>query len=623
MPLIRAFAILLGLALGHAAQAQDSQWPHFGNDEGGQRFSPLTQIDRGNVGGLVEAWRYSTGEMARRGFAMRRSAFEATPILAAGHLVFCTPFNRVVALDPANGAERWVFDPEVKEDFHAWGLWVCRGLTQWIDSNAPLDAPCRHRLFMATMDLRLIALDARDGKPCAGFGEGGTVRVIPDMAQAFAREFTFGSPPIVVGDTLIVGSEIADNYRVRAPAGTVRAYDARSGAPRWTFEPIRDAELRSRIGHANVWAPMSADSARGLVFLPTSSASPDHYGGGRIGDNRDANSVVALRAATGERVWAFQTTHHDLWDFDLPSMPALFSLRREGRTIDAVLQPTKQGFLFVLDRETGLPLHPVKEVAVPQSDVPGEQTAPTQPVPLRPPPLVPQSMRAEDAWGVTPTARDGCRRQMEHLRADGFYTPPSLRGTLVQPALGGGANWGGAAIDPRRNIAVINLSNLAYALQLVPTDEFGGSGNRQIGAPYAVSRPYLRSLSGLPCNPPPWGVLAAVDLDAGTILWRVPLGDIPAAGQPNGQPSGTANVGGPLITAAGLIFIGATNDRRMRAFELDSGRQVWSAALPASAQSGPMTYEANGRQFVVIAAGGHAWLRTPPGDEIVAFALPK
>jgi quinoprotein glucose dehydrogenase len=462
-------------------------------------------------------------------------------------------------------------------------------------------------------------------------------------------EFTISSPPTVVGELVIVGSAIADNRRVDMPKGIVRAYHARSGALRWAWDPIprsqddaAHAEWRSeqaaRTGAANAWSILSADPARDLVFVPTSSPSPDYYGGERLGSNRYANSVVALRASSGQVVWSFQVVHHDLWDYDVPAQPVLTSVLREGREIPVVVQATKMGHLFVLHRETGAPVFPVEERPVPASDVPGEQAWPTQPFPTVPRALVPQSLSPDQAWGLTPWDRGACRERIQRLRNQGIFTPPSLRGSLTIPGYAGGSNWGSLAVDPTRRVVLLNQTHLPYEVRLIPRADFerereelgrGLLGLREFGAqagtPYAMVREPLLSPLQLPCSPPPWGTFAAVSLDDGRVLWQVPLGGIPDQFRFSiSARIGLPNLGGPIATAGGLAFVSAAMDGVLRAVDVETGAELWSVFLPAGGNATPMTYRgASGRQFVLIAAGGHGKLGTRRGDWVMAFALPK
>ena len=619
---------------------QVEQWSHYGGDAFGRRYSAASQITPANVDTLDVAWLFSTGDLEARGGLMRRTASEGTPILVGDKLVFCTPFNEVIAIDPGSGEERWRFDPAINLEQQPANQFVCRGLAQWQDPLNPGD--CSHRVFMGTNDARLIALDAETGKACPGFGENGEVRIDPGMELYWPGEFQVTSPPVLFRDVVVVGSAISDNARVAAPAGTVRAFDARTGEPRWSFDPVpRDpadpasatwqGEQPPPEGHANVWAPMSVDEELGLVFLPTSSPSPDFYGGLRPGDNRYANSVVALDGNTGEPRWSFQTVHHDVWDYDLPAQPGLYSVTKDGQQHDVVAQVTKTGMVFVLDRETGEPFLPVEERPVPQHDaVPGEALSPTQPFPVSTPLIVPDRIEPGDAFGVTWFDKRACRRLIEDAVTNGLYTPPSKQGTLLYPFNGGGASWGGSAFDPTRNLLVVNMSSLIHHVQLIPADRVDDvrevfhdqEVSPQTGAPYGMKRETLLSPLGLPCNPPPWGVIAGVDIATGDIVWRKTLGTTEDLG--GGPPAklGTPNFGGPIITASGLVFIGAAMDDYLRAFDVATGEELWRGRLPAGGQATPMTYEWNGRQYVVIYAGGHARAGTRLGDSIVAFALP-
>ncbi len=648
-----ALGILVLLAVGCLPAVRREpevrgDWPAYGNDAGGSRYSPLAQIDRGNVGQLGVAWTYRTGEADDTSPARRRSAFEATPIVVDGTLFLSTPFNRVIALDPETGRERWVYDPRVDRT-RFFALVTSRGVSTWLDTSRPAGQACRRRIFVATIDARLIALDAEHGAPCGDFGRDGTVElkegIAPDPYLRCCYQVT--SPPAVIGSLIVVGSTIGDNITTGIARGIVRAYDARTGALRWTWDPIPadatdpaaatwGAESWRRTGAANAWAPISADPERGLVFVPTSSPSPDHYGGERLGANLYANSVVALRAETGKVVWHFQVVHHDLWDYDVPAQPTLLTFTRNGAGIPAVAVATKMGHLFVLDRRTGTPLLPVEERPVPRSTVPGEEAAPTQPFPVRPGPLMPQRLTPDDAWGGTPGDRAACRDRIAKLRSEGIFTPPSLEGSVVFPGLGGGMHWGGLSHDPIRGLIIVNTTRLAFMVQLIPRAEYAAARNAagvmgrrgefapQLGTPYGMYRELLLSPSG-PCNPPPWGALAAVDLASGGVRWEVPLGTIPQmAAIAESASWGSPNFGGAVTTAGGLVFIAAALDPRIRAFDVETGKELWSAALPAGGQATPMTFQLGpGRkQFVVIAAGGHASMRTPMGDSVVAFALP-
>jgi quinoprotein glucose dehydrogenase len=581
-------------------------------------------------------------------FATRNeTSLEVTPLMVDGTLYLSTPLGRVIALDPATGTERWMFDPGIDRSV-TYGDFTNRGVAAWPDAAAAPGSACRLRIYVAPIDGRLIALDGATGQRCWDFGDAGTVRLktrlrVPPFEEA-AYEVT--SPPVVVNGLVIVGSAIADNSRLAPASGEVRAFDARTGELRWTWDPIPqdpadpafatwgDGSART-TGSANVWSVMAADPGRDLVFAPTSSPAPDYYGGTRLGANRYGNSVVALRASTGRVVWDFQTVHHDLWDYDNASPPALVTITRDGQPVPAVLQATKTGMLFVLHRETGEPLFPVEERLVPRSTVPGEEAWPTQPFTAGIAPLSPHRIRPEDAWGVNAEEREACRRSLSSLRNEGIFTPPSFEGTLVLPSNIGGAHWGGLAYDPSREIAVVPVNRIAAMVQVLSADTLteeqadreeertGLQYTHMEGTPFVMRRGYVYSPGGFPCTPPPWGALVAVSLKTGETVWEVPLGTMSARGgqAPAPPESGSANLGGPIVTAGGLVFIGATLDRKFRAFDVETGRVLWESELPAGGKATPMTYSVGGRQYVVIAAGGGG--RFGRGDAIVAFALPR
>ena len=614
-------------------------WTHYGGDPGGSRYSSASEITRENVGRLTVAWRYSTGDVASKpAEIMSDSAAETTPILVEDSLILCTPFNEIVALDPGTGAEKWRHDPKIDLDQRPANQYVCRGVAYWNGGGA---GACASRIFSGTNDGRLIAVDAKTGAPCAEFDGDGELHIDPGMELVWPGEFQITSPPVVLGDVVVTGSSISDNVRLEAPRGAIRAFDARTGAPRWSFDPIprtgaepnaKDwpGEFPRKEGHANAWAPMSADPARGLIFAPTSSPSPDFFGGARPGDNRYANSVVALKAETGEVAWSFQTVHHDVWDYDVPSQPGLYTILKDGKLRDVVAQTTKMGLIFVLDRDTGEPVIPVEERPVPQGGVPGEALSPTQPFPAAPEPLVPNRLDPKNAFGVTWFDKRACEKALRGLRAEGLYTPPTEQGTLFLPFTGGGANWGGPAYDPARNLLVVNLSNFPHLIQAIKTAEVEAAEevyhdsevSPQTGAAYGSRRDELLSPLGLPCNPPPWGVLAAVDLSDGRLVWRRTLGTTEELAGGLALGLGTPTLGGPAITATGLVFIGATLDHYLRAFDVETGEELWKGSLPTVGIATPMIYEWQGRQYVVISSGGYGNVDTKPGDEIVAFALP-
>jgi len=633
-PLLRLL-LIAGAALAPlSVSAAEPGWAHYGGDAGGQRYSLAAQINVANVRRLKPAWSFSTGDLASKGKAMDRAAFETTPILAGGRLYLCSPFNEASALDPATGKPLWRFDPKIDTGMNYPNSYNCRGLAYWRNPAAPPKAPCAERIYMNTNDRRLFALDAATGKACAGFGAQGFVQAIPGVKLTRPAGAQITSPPVVVGGVVVVGSSIDDNQKVDETSGAVHAFDPLTGALKWAFDPLTKVRPAVRAGAANVWAPMSVDEARGLVFLPTSSASPDFYGATRPGNGGYANSVVALKAATGEVAWAFQTTHHDVWDYDVPAQPTLGMVTYKGVTAPAVLQTTKQGLLFTLNRDTGQPIIPVVERPVPQGGAIGETLSPTQPFPVAPRQLAPSRVKAADAFGLTPWDRGACEKLIAGARNEGMYTPPSTQGTILYPFTGGGSNWGGISYDPGLGVVFVNTSSAIHKVTLIPQDRFKAEKaahpdteiSPNTGARYAMKRELLRSPLGLPCNPAPWGELSAVDMHDGRILWKVPLGttrDLAPGSQLLMKGFGTPNFGGPISTAGGLVFIGAAMDDYLRAFDARSGKELWKGRLPAGGQATPMTYVWKGKQYVVIAAGGHAKADTKRGDQLVAFALPN
>ena len=634
--------------ISFSAESSDpySGWAYYGGTQDGIRYSSVDQITRDNVTDLEVAWVYHSGELERRGpDLITNSSTQNTPSLVAGSLIICTPFNRLIALDPVSGRERWVFDPKIDLNHKLPFQYNCRGVTGWVDPEIDDTAGCKHRIFMGSNDERLFAVDALTGQRCADFGSNGEISVTQPRPQQFDGERKLVSAPVVVNGVVAVGSFVMDNLRADAPLGTVFAFDAATGKKLWSFDPIpREAgspaystwleDSAMTTGAANVWSTMVADPERNLIFAPVGSASPDFWGGERKGENRYSSSIVALNAATGEVVWHFQHVHHDIWDYDTPSPPMLIEVTRNGEQIPAVVQNTKQGFSFVLHRETGEPLFDVEERPVPQNALPGEWLSPTQPFPVLPPPLVPSKLTPDDAWGFTWFDRKACREKIEGLRFDGIFTPPSTApGSIIYPGTAGGMNWGGPAFDPSRKWMIVNTTNVPQVVILVPREQIEGivginleAGNdvaAALGTPYGVRREWLLSPLGAPCVKPPWGELLAVNMEKGNIEWRVPLGSIEKMlPLPIEWNLGTPSLGGPIVTAGGLVFIAATMDGYLRALDIDTGEELWKEELPGGSQTTPMTYSAGGRQFVAIVTGHHLWFGSPASDAIVAFSLP-
>ncbi len=597
-----------------------------------------------NVTQLTEAWSYRTGDLGDGYPSGKRMAFEATPILIDGVLYVSTPYGHIHAIKAASGERIWEFDEKLPND-RSYSENTSRGVSAWHDTAAAAGQPCAMRIFAGTLDARLIALDAANGTPCADFGKGGAVDLNEGSRPRDPGNYLVTSPPVLWHDLVITGSAVGDNRSVEDELGIVRAFDARTGALVWSWDPIPrtpdnpvysewTAEAAKITGAANAWSVLSLDSQRGLLFVPVGSASPDFYGGERTGDNRHANSLVALNAASGEVVWAKQMVHHDVWDYDMPSQPVLIDLTRDGQTIPAVIQPTKMGMLFVFDRRTGEPLFGMEERKVPQNGVPGEVLSPTQPFSGLPS-LVPNGpLTKDDAWGFTPWDRGKCADKIAQLRSEGIYTPPSLEGTVEWPGYSGGSNWGSVSFDPARQLVIANTNRLPFVVQLIPRDELKATYEskvypdsefaRQTGTPYGMRRELIKSPIGVPCTAPPWGTLSAVNLTTGKIQWQVPLGTSrDLAPWPIWFIDGVPNMGGSIVTAAGLVFIAAATDDFLRAFDIETGAELWRGRLPAGGQATPMTYVQDGRQYIVIAAGGHGGAGTTRGDYIVAFALPK
>lgn len=605
----------------------------------GLKYSPLTQINAQNVQDLTRAWHYRTGEVSHSKQSL--DAFEDEPSLIEGNVVVCTTSRRLIALDPATGAPRWIYDPKAK----SLGMKKCRGISAWKDDLAPAEASCRTRIFLGTADYRLVAIDAQNGKPCADFGVNGEVQMKSSKPQIWPGEVSATSRPAIVNGVVVVGSTVADDQRVEAPSGRVLAFDARTGKQVWEFDPLPRTPANPAAatwlngtagnqGGGNVWTEMAVDESLDLVYLPTSSPSVDFYGASRPGANAYADSIVAVKGATGEVAWSFQFTHHNIWDYDTPSQPLLIDLPYNGKIVRALVQNTKTGLIFVFNRKTGEPLFPYVERPVPQQGAaPGEWLSPTQPFPVGMPTLAPQKITPEDAWGFTPIDRWSCSKRIAELNYGPLYTPPSLKGTVLMPAAAGGPNWGGGAYDPKTHLMVVPSSRVPMIVTLLPRESVKIDPEQAIetrsamffpnmGAPYVTKIEPLLSSFGAPCTAPPWAALTAVDMVTGTIRWEVPLGSIDKlAHLPFEWELGTPGAGGPLVTAGGLVFIGYTMDDRLRAFDLRTGKTVWKADLPAAGMATPMSYEVNGEQYVVLTAGGHSMYGSTKGDSVVAYKL--
>ena len=634
--------VALGItaALGPLASAQTSaDWPTFGGEAGGGQYSAIDQINASNVEQLEVAWTYRSGDMAWH---------EVTPIHANNTLYYCTPMNRVIALDPVTGTERWRFDPHRGEGGE--GLIEqprqvvrCRSVAYWEAAEPRPGVPCERRVFKADINGNVYAIDADSGKSCKDFG---AAQGHPGYASHWDYEGNGVGPrhttsgPLVIDDLVVAAVGVEDSP-VDASDGFVRAFDVRSGELRWEFNPIPPEHVHD-TGAANVWSGLSADLERGLVFLPTTSPSSDFYGATRKFDIPYATATVALSAKTGEPVWHYQIVHHDLYDYDLPGHPLLVSIQKDGQTREVAIQQTKQGFVFVFDRDDGAPVFPIEERPVPKSDIPGEETSPTQPFPVLPEPFTRTTLTRDDMFGMTFLGRSWCRDRFDELRYDGMFTPPSEQGTLHFPGFGGGGNWGGAAFDPASNLLIIKSMTVGTQHWLIPnpggaitpmpdedTAEVPGSvyrsgdGDPLPGTPYSSLTRVFEAPTGVPCTPPPWGTLTAIDMDSGKIRWQRPFGRTKRYGMTFPESWGSAIIGGPIVTGGGLIFMAASMDKKFRALDVGSGKELWQAELPYAGMAVPMTYMAAGKQYVVIAAGGNRRTFTQEGDTIVAFALKK
>lgn len=614
------------------------EWHYYGRTQYGQRYSPLDQITSGNVATLQPAWTYRTGDV-KGPDDIGETTYQVTPLKVADTLYICTPHNFAIAIDAATGEEKWRYDPQVKLDKDRQHQ-TCRGVSYYADAKIAAGQPCAARIYLPTSDARLIALDAANGQFCPAFAEGGTLNLLANMPYPKSGYYYSTSAPLISGGKIIVGGAVNDNYSTEEPSGVIRAFDVDTGALIWNWDsgnpdqttPLAPGQTYTH-NSPNMWSTASVDEKLGLLYVPLGNQTPDQLGMGRSANvEKFSSSITALDLATGQLRWVRQTVHHDLWDMDVPAQPTLVDITTAGGVVPALVGPTKQGDLYVLDRRSGEPIVPVNEVPAPGGAIEGDHTSPTQPasdLSFNPKPLT-----GADMWGITMFDQLACRIELQGLRYEGRYTPPSVQGSLIYPGNFGTFNWGGVAVDPVRQVMFGMPTYLAFISKLVPRAEVPPPGdtkgseqglNRNDGAPYAVIlKPFLSPL-GIPCQAPPWGYVAGADLRTGKIVYKHRNGTVyDMTPLPLPFKVGVPGIGGPMITAGGVAFLGAAVDDYLRAYDLTTGRQLWQTRLPAGGQSTPMTYTvADGRQFVVIVAGGHGSVGTKPGDYVMAYTLPK
>lgn len=616
-----------------------TDWPTYGNTLKGNRFAEVGSITPANVADLEVAWTYRTGSK------QDGMGFEATPIMVDGRMYLCTPSNKVIAVDPETGEELWGFDPQT--DAPPTGN--CRGVAFF---RSTAGGQCATRIIFGTVDARLIAIDAVTGKPCEGFGNDGTVDLTIGLGKVQKGYYYVTSSPTIVRGKVVLGGWVLDGQYVGEPSGVIRAFDAETGAFAWAWDMDRpdeaglpaEGEVFSK-GTPNSWGPMSGDEDLGLVYLPVGNSTPDYWGAHRSdASEKFASSIVALDAETGALRWSFQTVHHDVWDYDVSAQPTQVDLEIGGKTVPVVIQATKQGQVFLLDRRTGEPVTRVEERAVAQFPAKGDWNAPTQPFSVGMPSFDDTRWREADMWGLTPLDQLWCRIKFKEARYEGMFTPPNTSPSMTYPSYLGGINWGGVSVDDDRKIMIVNYSRIANYTRLVPRESEEAADAKpsvdggihvgqpvpQMGTPFALFTSAFLSPLSVPCTQPPFGKLAAVDLETQEVLWDRPLGTASDSG-PMGHgakiplPMGVPNSGGSLTTRSGLTFIAATQEKAIRAIETETGRLLWRARLPAGGHASPMTYigPRDGRQYVVIAAGGNLPLHSGTADHLIAYALPE
>lgn len=610
-------------------------WDSFHGQLNAQKYSPLTQITADNVGKLTKVWEFHTGDVSDGKGDTPATVWSATPIFANDTLYIGTPFDRLIALDPGTGKEKWHYDTKSSRKALTQPVLKNRGVSYWQAKNPVTGEACQKMVYMGTVDGKLFALDADSGKPCNGFANNGVLDLNQWNTVNAKYPLSVLQPPTVVGNHLLVGWAGKDWAYAEAPPGTVFSVNAQTGKLEWTFEAI-PAEIRKRTGTANVWTHMSADEANGLVYLPVSSPSPNYWGGNRVDAIPLGTSTTALDINTGKVVWSRQWVHHDVWDYDINSAPTLMDITVDGKQIPALVQATKQGFLFVVNRLTGEDVWPIEERPVPQGDgsVQGEVLSPTQPFPTKPAPLLDQSKKPE-IWKLADIVGGGqCSRLWDNLTYEGMYTPPTTKGegTLTYPDSAGGVQWGGVAFDPQKQIAIVNTSHIVQYVKLYSREDYDNadkdSGNEsgfapQEGAPYGMRLLVASNWLGMPCWQPPFGEIVALDMHTGDVKWRRPVGASQQYGFFMPESWGSPTIGGPAVTAGGVIFIGASMDAKVRAYSVESGEELWSDQAEAPAVANPSVYEYKGRQYVAFVAGGNTILKDQVGDQVVVYALPE
>ncbi|RTP01409.1 pyrroloquinoline quinone-dependent dehydrogenase [Enterobacter hormaechei] len=610
-------------------------WDSFHGQLNAQKYSPLTQITADNVGKLTKVWEFHTGDVSDGKGDTPATVWSATPIFANDTLYIGTPFDRLIALDPGTGKEKWHYDTKSSRKALTQPVLKNRGVSYWQAKNPVTGEACQKMVYMGTVDGKLFALDADSGKPCSGFANNGVLDLNQWNTVNAKYPLSVLQPPTVAGNHLLVGWAGKDWAYAEAPPGTVFSVNAQTGKLEWTFEAI-PAEIRKRTGTANVWTHMSADEANGLVYLPVSSPSPNYWGGNRVDAIPLGTSTTALDINTGKVVWSRQWVHHDVWDYDINSAPTLMDITVDGKQIPALVQATKQGFLFVVNRLTGEDVWPIEERPVPQGDgsVQGEVLSPTQPFPTKPAPLLDQSKKPE-IWKLADIVGGGqCSRLWDNLTYEGMYTPPTTKGegTLTYPDSAGGVQWGGVAFDPQKQIAIVNTSHIVQYVKLYSREDYDNadkdSGNEsgfapQEGAPYGMRLLVASNWLGMPCWQPPFGEIVALDMHTGDVKWRRPVGASQQYGFFMPESWGSPTIGGPAVTAGGVIFIGASMDAKVRAYSVESGEELWSDQAEAPAVANPSVYEYKGRQYVAFVAGGNTILKDQVGDQVVVYALPE